>query len=62
MLPIPNDELKLVFERIDPMVTLLKKIGESKGCWSIIIGSVIGGSVEDLSVVSGSVEHLSGGR
>ena len=32
MVPIPNDKLKLVIERIGPMVTLLKKIGESKGC------------------------------
>ena len=53
MVPIPNDELKLVIERIRPIVTLLKKIGESKGWWSIIIGSVnrwMGGSVQDLLV------------
>ena len=57
---IPNDELKIVIERISSMVTLLNKVGEWKGCWSIAIGSVswwvgdrwVGGALVGGSVVS----------
>ena len=55
MVPIPNDELKLVIERTGPMVPLLKK-----DCW--VKEFLVNCNRVGESVIGESMEHLSAGR